>query len=444
MGKRSRGNRRIRIGKVSLYLHHGTWWVYYRESGKPVRKNVGADKAEAERVAAQVNAQLVQGAPSLLSFTPISVPELRKQFLDHHEHARGSTLATVNRYRAATQHLENFVAQFPKHPQAHEVKPDKFASYLRTLEVAPNGHANTAKRRLRGKGVQFILETVRSLYHFAGKRRYLPPYADNPFDELPLDRFQVEDAKPVFVFDAVTEVAFLKAASRWEFPIHFTLAKTGLRIAELSHLLLEDVDLEGGWLTIRNKPELGWRVKTGNGRKVPLLPEVVAVLRAVLNDRREGVLFQREGCAKRPPKLAGNEQALIAEVRSRLAVAGKPIARKDEQRIVRAVWQQAGFVPTDRIRISYCRIMRRLDHPESTCPKSWRHTFATLLQDANVDPLIRQLVMGHSPSSAGGLGMTARYTQTRAATLRTQIEQALRTWPESLELALTYAKGVAT
>ena len=148
MGKLSRGGkRRLRIGKVSLYLHHGAWWVYYREAGKPVRKSVGADKSEAERVAAQVNAQLVQGAPSLLSFTPIGVPELRRQFLDHHEFARGSTLATVNRYRAATQHLENFTAQTRKPPLAHEVKPDQFAAYLRTIEVAPNGHVNSGLGR---------------------------------------------------------------------------------------------------------------------------------------------------------------------------------------------------------------------------------------------------------------------------------------------------------
>jgi len=445
MGKRSRGgNRRLRIGKVSVYLHHGTWWVYHREAGKPVRKKIGADRAEAERCAAQINAQLAQGAPTMLSFTPIGVAELRRQFLDHHEHARGSTLATVNRYRAATQHLENFVAQFPKPPLAHEVKPDQFAAYLRTLETSPNGHANTVKRRLRSKGVQFVLQTVRSLYHFAGKRRYLPPYADNLFAELPLDRFKVEDAKPVFVFDAVTELAFFRAASRWEFPIHFTLAKTALRINELTHLLLEDVDLDGGWITVRNKPELGWRVKTGNGRRVPLLPEVVAVLRAMLGDRREGVVFLREGCQAEGPKLLGNQQFLIDELRLLLRNAGASVDRKEAQRLARGVWQRAGAIPADRVRTSFCRLAIRTGHPESTCPKSWRHTFATLMQDANVDPLIRQIVMGHSPASAGGLGMTAKYTHSRGETVRVQIEQALRTWPESLVLASWFAKGVAS
>lgn len=76
----------------------------------------------------------------MLSFTPICLPELRQHFLDYHEHVPKSSLSTVRRYRAATQHLENFVALLPKTPQAHEVKADAFAAYLRQIEVAPNGH----------------------------------------------------------------------------------------------------------------------------------------------------------------------------------------------------------------------------------------------------------------------------------------------------------------
>src|SRR5204862_5853536 len=122
-----------------------------------------------------------------------------------------------------------------------EVKVDAFAAYLRCAEVAPNGHPNTARRRLRDKGVQFILETCRAMYSYAGKRRHLPPYAGNPFAELPLDRLKIEDAKPIFVFTAATELTFLQRSSSWALPMHFTLAKTGLRVGELSHLLIEDV-----------------------------------------------------------------------------------------------------------------------------------------------------------------------------------------------------------
>lgn len=177
------------------------------------------------------------------------------------------------------------------------MRPDAFAAYLRKIEVAPNGHKNAKKRRLRDKGVCFILETCRATYNFAVKRRHLPPYVGNPFLELPLDRLKIEDAKPIFVFTADTELAFFKAASDWAFPIHFTLAKTGLRIGELTHLLIEEVDLDDGWLHVRNKTELGWRIKTGQERSVPLLPEAMDVLWAVIGERRAGVVFRREGVA---------------------------------------------------------------------------------------------------------------------------------------------------
>jgi hypothetical protein len=70
---------------------------------------------------------------------------------------------------------------------------------------------------------------------------------------------------------------------------------------------------------------------------------------------------------------------------------------------------------------------------------------ATFLQDANVDPLIRQLTLGHKPSSpsAGALGMTSVYTHTRPPTQFHEIERALRLWPRSLLIALEWVQGGA-
>src|SRR4051794_24624192 len=291
--RKRKSSPRLRVGRVSVYLHHGTWWVYYRDGGKPVRQKVAATRGEAEQVAAQVNAQLTSGAPTLLAFSPVGVPELRQRFLDYHEHVLKSSVGTLRRYRAATQHLEEFTSQQPTPPLVHEVQPEAFVAYLRTIEVAPNGHRNTARRRLRDKGIQFILETCRSMYNYAVKRRHLPPYAGNPFSALPLEWMKVQDAKPIFVFDAATELAFLRAASAWAFPIHFTLAKTGLRVGELTHLLIEEVDLEGGWLHVRNKTELGWRVKTRQERAGPLLPEGGALLRGGIGGRKAGPALPR-------------------------------------------------------------------------------------------------------------------------------------------------------
>jgi hypothetical protein len=235
MARRKRGCDRIRVGKVTLYQHHGAWWLYFSEGTQRVRRKVGGSQHEAEVLAAQTNLQLAQGTPTVFSFQPLSVADLRKRFLDYHEHVLKSSVATLARYRSATQHLEDFARTQPQEPQAHEVRPDSFAGHLRRIEVAANGHKNTKRRKLRDKGVQFILETCRSMYNFALKRRHLPPYTGNPFSELPLDRLKIEDAKPIFVLTEETELAFLTKASTWAFPINFTLAKTGLRIGDRIH-----------------------------------------------------------------------------------------------------------------------------------------------------------------------------------------------------------------
>jgi hypothetical protein len=82
-------------------LHHGSWWAYYRQAGQVIRRKIGQSQDEAQQIGAQVNAQLASGAPTLLAFTPITITDLRQQFLDYHEHVLRSSVATVCRYRAA-------------------------------------------------------------------------------------------------------------------------------------------------------------------------------------------------------------------------------------------------------------------------------------------------------------------------------------------------------
>ncbi|MHB1037114.1 MAG: tyrosine-type recombinase/integrase [Pirellulales bacterium] len=267
---KKRDARRKRVGRVSYYYHHGGWHVYYRDGQRQVRRRVADTAEEAERIAAQVNAQVSAYRPTLFGFVKISVAELRQRFLDHHEHVLRSSLATVDRYRTATKRLEDFAATGGRSVFAHEVQPEQFLRYLRSLKVPANGHSSPVRRPLRDKGLRFILEACRSLYGFAAKQRHLPPYAENPFAGLGRALVRIENAKPVFVFDETTELAFFRAVDNWSFPLHFMLAKTGMRPGELMHLLVEDVDLDAGWLHVRNKPELGWRSKTGRVRMIPL------------------------------------------------------------------------------------------------------------------------------------------------------------------------------
>lgn len=445
MGKlRERAARRRRIGRVSVYRHRRRWWVYYREQGRPVRRAVADDGKAAEQVAAQINLELTASAPTLFSFRPVSVAELQRTYIDYHEHVLRSSLATVSRYRTATQHLVNFCSGESANRQrpAHELDVEAFVRYLRTVRVASNGHAHTRRRPLRDNGVRYILETCRTLYAYAAKRRHLPPYTDNPFAGLGGKRARVDDAKPVFVFDRQSELAFLKAANEWSFSVHFLLSKLGLRPGELVRLLVEDVDLAGGWVHVRSRPELGAHTKTRRERAVPVIAELATVLRTCIGDRTAGpVVLRQKADLDQLPLANCDARRLAAAAQKRITAAEATTAalldRRAIARIHRAVWRDAGATRLERIRASFIQTAQACGLDQATCPKSWRHTFATLLQDANVDPLIRQLTLGHAPPSmfgANSLGMTSVYTHTRPETHKREIERALRLWPESLEL----------
>ncbi|MCA9123569.1 MAG: hypothetical protein H6822_19055 [Planctomycetaceae bacterium] len=138
-GSRRRKPLRQRVGKVSYFCHHGSWYIYYRGGRQQVRRRVSEDEQTAAAIATEVNGQLAANVPAQFSFCPISVGELRRRFLDHHEHVRHSSVGMLRRYRSATRHLVEYVEQRGRPKYAHEIDPDDFIRYLRAKRVSPNG-----------------------------------------------------------------------------------------------------------------------------------------------------------------------------------------------------------------------------------------------------------------------------------------------------------------
>ena len=81
----------FRIGKVRGYLRGQVWYLCYHESGKRRRPRAGEDLKAARQLAAQINAQLESDHATLLSFEPISIPQLRDRWVEHHEHVLRSS-----------------------------------------------------------------------------------------------------------------------------------------------------------------------------------------------------------------------------------------------------------------------------------------------------------------------------------------------------------------
>ncbi len=76
---------------------------------------------------------------------------LRQRWLDYHEHVLRSSVATVRRYRQATQHLLDFVRDVRPLRRVSDFRPchaEEFVRYLRSVQVptrkpASSRHATT-------------------------------------------------------------------------------------------------------------------------------------------------------------------------------------------------------------------------------------------------------------------------------------------------------------
>jgi len=456
MSKRSESRRTkkstaFRIGRVRVYLRGRVWYLCYHEGGRRHQPRVGPDRDTARQMAAEINAQLEIGAPSALRFQPISAAELRQRWLDYHEHVRRSSVATVGRYRRATEHLLRFLAEVRPLRRVSDFRAchaEEFVRYLRALRVPIGGPPERPRRPLRDAGLRFILLVCSSLFNYAQKNRHLSPYVENPFRTIEVTRIPIEDARPIEVFTSEQARRFLEACDDWQFPLYLTLLMTGLRPGELTHLLLpEDLDLGEGWLHVRNKPKLGWQVKTRNERSIPLVPALLKVLRATIGGRLSGpVLRRRKYTDGDGSMLASLSQShlwreIADRCRKREEDLDRSLSRLEQERVARTVWRDMGIIHMESIYLDFGRITKSIGSGHVTAPKTLRHTFATILQDANVEPLIRNELMGHVPaksrSPGGGLGMTAVYTHTRPETKRAQLEAAFADHP-AVQVAETW------
>ncbi len=196
------------------------WYLCYHESGRRRRPRPGEDFKAAKQFGADQR-ELESDQATLLSFEPISIPQLRHPWLEHHEHVLRSSVHTISRYRTTTDHLLKFLEHHPVRIASlfSNRAAEAFVRHLRTIEVAPNGHENSTKRRLLDKGVKFILECCRALFSYAAKRQHLSAYAENPFIVIEVDRMPVEDSRPIVLLTAEQEKQFLDECDDWQFPV---------------------------------------------------------------------------------------------------------------------------------------------------------------------------------------------------------------------------------
>jgi integrase len=189
------------------------------------------------------------------------------------------------------------------------------------------------------------------------------------------------------------------------------LASFGLRVGELTHLLVEVVDFVAGAIEIRSKPELFWAVKTGRRRQLPMTPRIRQLLEALIAGRKAGFVFlnrdHAESRAALTPSFASPAafRAHLTRVAEGVRAEHPGATERELRRAVTACCRGIGQLPEKRVRDEFMRLTRAIGCPQFTRVHDLRHLFSSRAQEAGVNPLLVQEVLGHA-----SLEMTRQYT----------------------------------
>lgn len=416
-----------RIGKVTVYKRAKTFSLYYREQGRTIRSPIDGNLAVARSTASKINGQLEDGQRSMFSFQKVTPLTFIDEFLAYVRDVQKLAWRTVERYRAALERFVDFAesaGDITTIDQVDEAKVQDFIRWLRGQLRARNGSAGGTRDHYRSSGIRFILSTCRTAFGWAKKRRCLPPYAENPFSTFPLksirDRDERERNSVMLTSEEMT--VFLEACDGWQRPIFETLVTYGLRVAELTHLLVEDIDFKNGVLHIRSKPELVWYVKTSRERELPIVDGIADTLRVLVGKRKAGFVFLERPFVAGEIRLpsATKSPADLRKLFERELKAAKDAGVSDEKELARraeGVARTLGKVSEKRIRQEFTTLAKQVGRPDVTKVHSLRHVFSTRAQEAGVNPLLVQQILGHST-----LEMTGQYTHLGIETQRDALQ----------------------
>jgi integrase len=307
-----------RIGKVTLYQRGKVYYLYYRQGGVSQRRRIDGNLAVARATAHKVQNALDEGRASPIAYARTSPETLVQGYLDAVAHVQKLALRTQDRYRAALDRFRDFCrdARIGTSDLVQEATVEDLVKWLRGQKRTRNGAAKGKRDCYQAGGVKCILSTCRTAFNGAARHRMLPPFSQNPFILFPIDKLKDpsgnDDGQKIFTKDQ--EQAFFAACNAWQKPLFLTLAGYGLRLGELTHLLIADVDFGNDVFVIRSKPWLFWSVKTGRERKLPLVPGTKEVFRTAIGDRQAGFVFlnaenatgaARPACAFTSPRPSG-------------------------------------------------------------------------------------------------------------------------------------------
>jgi integrase len=246
---------------VRIYCRGQVWWANYQAGKKQHRKSLKTTKKKvALHKALKIESELAAG-----TWRPATEPaSIEKAIGDYRSYlgSEGRAPKTLTKYEKLFERVS-------------ALAEDRKVRDLSGIDLAFVDAFRQMRNDAKAKPKTIYNETtiLRQLINFALSRRLI--------ETDPLRGLKIKKPKPTkqpcWTHDEVQKIL---AASPAGIQAALTiLAETGMRFGELAWLTWEDIDWERNVLHIQ--PKDGWRLKTGDQRKVPLSAVATAVLKSL-------------------------------------------------------------------------------------------------------------------------------------------------------------------
>ncbi len=293
-----------------------------------------------------------------------------QEFLDYLVAEKGSSDNTVAAYRNDLTQFYDFVTQprqLDGQPAWENLTRDHLINYILFLKDREYSSATVARK----------IAAMKSFCHFLLRTGVI---ADDPAEDL--DSPKVKKQLPQTLSPAEVDRLLALPAEAGRGPkalrdaaLLELLYATGMRVSEVAHLTVDDVDLEGG--TVRC---VG---KGSKERVMPLYPKAVETLRDYLDNGRNALLGEDR-----------NERTLFLNPR------GERLTRQGLWLIIKSYARELGL-------------------EGRVTPHTLRHTFATHMLDGGAGLREVQRLLGHA-----NISTTQIYTHVSRDRLRQVYDEA--------------------
>lgn len=243
----------------------GIWYLNYTIDGKRVRKSLGTrDRKLAELALKQVEVELAKGRLGFVADTTLS--EFADKYLQWSKAVKAKK--TYETELNALNKLMEYMSPTIKLSKITKQKAEGFKVHL-----INRGYAKTY--------INIILRHLKAVFYKAVEWNNI---AENPF-RIPLLK---TEERIRYLTPEQLQKFFLSVENPLHKAIFELLFYTGMRISEACHLLKEQVDLENGYIYIKNR--IDYRTKTYRERVIPIHEALKPALNLLLSSSGEKLI----------------------------------------------------------------------------------------------------------------------------------------------------------